>query len=98
MIACFTSTSTANRLPARSCLRGPDRWNYRAPKCQPDLRVTRYDAAAVSTKSGRMYPKKEGSIGFNLQFTPTRKPYFGSTVKRGLFVVKTGSQKQMYQL
>jgi len=29
-----------------------------------------------------------------LQFTPTRKPYFGSTVKRGLLVIKIGSQKK----
>ena len=46
--------------------------------------MTRYDAAAASSKFGRMVPKKEGPTGFILQFTPTLKPYFGSTMKRGL--------------
>lgn len=68
--ACFTSTSTANRLPARSCLRSPDR----APYCQPELRVTRYDSLAASSKFGRMFPKKGGPIEIILQFSPTRKP------------------------
>jgi len=60
--------------------------------------MTRYDAATASSKSGKVFPKKECPIRFILKFTPTRKPYFGDTVKRGLLVVKTGSQKQLDQL
>jgi hypothetical protein len=44
-----------------------------------------------------MFPRKENPFGFILQFTPTRKPYFGKEVKRGLSVIKIGSQKQLDQ-